>query len=213
MTSFSRNESIQLFGDVDRSVVPIVLVRARANTHFLTRRRRGADNMNRLTGYGRSLVLTLQIASVPILQPQGAAYIVTTAIGIDPSLHAEVFRLRQFIRRNGIRGRIQGDGADRSQAAIRGCTDPIIEKRKEAVQELACGIAHGEKADGDFRRVSARPAVSEPYKVRVTLFPQETQQVPRDKRAQAVRDDDYPGVALLGLGDVAQQRDIPFDDL
>src|SRR5579859_3903391 len=151
-------------------------------------------------------------ANVDIVNPNGTANVVATAIKIDPLLQTELCRRRRLTQRNQffrIARRRMLAGVFRNGA------NPFIQMRKEAAQELAQGTAHREEINWDAFQL--RAGEGETRQVRFASLAKKAKKIGSDERAQAMSDDDdsiigTPAVAFAAGVKMMKKSSIAFDD-
>src|SRR5882672_3981638 len=151
-------------------------------------------------------------ANVHIVNPNGTANVVATAIKIDPLLQTELCRRRRL----GQRDKFFGIARSRMLAGVfRNGANPLVQMRKEAAQELAQGTAHREKINGDGFRLGAREG--EPREVRFAPLTEKAKKIGSDERAETMRNDDdsvvgTPAVVLAAGMKMMKESAVAFDD-
>src|SRR5260221_11522491 len=124
-------------------------------------------------------------ANVYIINPNGTANVVATAIKIDPLLQTELCRRR----RSGQRDKFFRIARSRMLAGVfRNAANPFVQMRKEAAQELAQRAAHREKINRDGFRLGAREG--ETRKVRFAPLTEKAKKIGSGERAETGRTDD-----------------------
>src|SRR5260221_1711773 len=152
-------------------------------------------------------------ANVHIVNPNGTANVVATAIKIDPLLQTELCRRRRL----GQRDKFFRIARSRMLAGVfRNAANPFVQMRKEAAQELAQRAAHREKINRDGFRLGAREG--ETRQVRFAPLTEKAKKIGSDERAETVRNDDdsvvrTPAVVLAAGAKMMKQSSVAFDDL
>src|SRR5256885_10024640 len=151
-------------------------------------------------------------ANVHIVNPNGTANVVATAIEINPLLQTELCRRRGLGERNQFfriaRSRVLA-------GVFRNGSNPLVQMRKEAAQELAQWTAHREKINRDGFRLGTREG--ETREVRFAPLTEKAKKIGSDERTEAMRNDDdsvvrTPAVVLAAGMKMMKERTVAFDD-
>src|SRR5882724_456586 len=151
-------------------------------------------------------------ANVYIVNPNGTANVVAAAIKVDPLLQTELRRRRT----RGQRDKFFRIARSRMLAGIfRNGSNPLVQMRKEAAQELAQRAAHREEINRDGFGLGT--GEGETRQVRFAPLTEKAKKIGSDKRAETMRNDDNSvvrttAVVLAAVMKMMKESAVAFDD-